>query len=82
MSTTTLERPYVVSELSPIQYKILNEIGTTLSKMGAKSDIMGTIMSWGDTLSDEDVAQYLKEANEKLIVKSEVDYEMGVIDAR
>jgi len=35
--------------------KIIQELLRSLSLLGAKSDLLGTVASWKDTLNDEDV---------------------------
>jgi hypothetical protein len=54
-----------IEKLTQEQYDIINELGTTLTKLGAKSDLVSIVMSWGDTLPQEDVLSYLKEWNSK-----------------
>ena len=50
--------------MSEIDLKIVQEINYALSLLGAKSDLLGTVGSWKDTLSDEDVLVGLKAWNE------------------
>lgn len=44
-------------------YEIIDEISRSISLLGGQSDILGTIGSWKDTLSDEDVLSCLKSWN-------------------
>ena len=43
---------------------ITNEICRALILLGAGSDLIGTVGSWGDSLPDEDVLSNLKGRNE------------------
>lgn len=43
--------------------EIMGEVYRILEKMGAKSDLLGTIGSYGDTMSDEDVLNNLRMFN-------------------
>lgn len=52
-----------MENIKAIQPQIISEIVSVLNKHGATSDIISIIASWGDTLSSEDVLQYLKEWN-------------------
>ena len=45
------------------QNEILNEIIKSISLLGAKSDLIGTLASWGDTQSDEEILNNLKSWN-------------------
>lgn len=50
--------------MSKLEIQIINEIVRSLSLLGAKSDLLGTVGSWKDTLSEEDVLAGLKAWNE------------------
>lgn len=50
--------------MSETDLKIVQELSYSLSLLGAKSDLLGTVGSWKDTLSDEDVLAGLKAWNE------------------
>ncbi|MCG8814043.1 hypothetical protein G1K66_12330 [Tenacibaculum finnmarkense] len=52
------------SEFSESQYEIISEIIKSTILLGAKSDLTGTISSWGDTISDKEVLSCLKSWNE------------------
>ena len=54
-----------ITKFSGAQYEIISEIATVIMNYGGKSDIVATIMSWGDTISDQLVLQMLKEYNHK-----------------
>ncbi len=43
---------------------IMVEAYKAMEKLGAKSDLLGTMGSFGDTLSDEEVLDFLKMWNE------------------
>ncbi len=43
---------------------IVNEIYRSLLLLGAKSDLLGTVGSWGDSLPEEDVLANLKGWND------------------
>lgn len=47
-----------------IETEIISEINKSLILLGAKSDLIGTISSWKDTLSDEQVLASLKSWNQ------------------
>ncbi|RQO30290.1 hypothetical protein DBR32_12000 [Taibaiella sp. KBW10] len=53
------------NEVNKQQMLIIKEIAVALSKLGANSDIISIVASWKDTLSDEDVLNYLKDWNSK-----------------
>jgi hypothetical protein len=49
---------------SQFNTEIVSELYRTLVLLGAGSDLLGTIGSWGDSLSDQDVLDNLKAWNE------------------
>ena len=51
-------------KLSKIQYKIVGELCKSISLLGGKSDLIGTISSWGDTLSESEVLALIKDWND------------------
>lgn len=54
----------VMSEdFSEIHHKIISEIGTLLSSLGADSGAMAAVMSWGDTQDSAATLQMLEEYN-------------------
>ena len=63
-----------IEKLTPLQYSILNEMSDLLSKLGAKSDILGVTGSYGDTLPSEDILQMLKGINQNIVVMSPAIY--------
>jgi hypothetical protein len=44
--------------------KIVNALLNSLALLGAKSDLLGTVASWGDTLSDNDILAGINAWNE------------------
>jgi hypothetical protein len=52
------------NKMSQIDLQIINEIVRSLSLLGGKSDILGTVGSWKDTMPDEDILAGLKAWNE------------------
>lgn len=58
-------------KFSKIHFKIINELGTLLSHLGADSGSMANVMSWGDTQDSEATYQNLKDWNEKFAKKKE-----------
>ena len=46
-----------------VEQEIRSEIYVAFEKLGAGSDLLATIGSWGDTLVDEEVLTLLKEWN-------------------
>ena len=43
--------------------EIVSELCTTIRMLGGKSDILATVGSWGDTLTDDEVLTHLREWN-------------------
>jgi len=43
-----------------ITYQIISEIYQAVELLGGESDLLGTIGSWGDTMSDEDTLSGLR----------------------
>lgn len=56
-------------KFSEIHHKIISEIGSVLSYLGANSGIMSNVMSWGDTQDSEETLQNLKDYREEYIKK-------------
>lgn len=52
------------SKFNESQNEILYEITKSISLLGAKSDLIGTLASWGDTQTDEETLNNLKSWNE------------------
>ena len=50
--------------MSEIDFKIVQELLNALSLLGAKSDLLGTVASWKDTLKDGDVLVSIRVWNE------------------
>lgn len=48
-----------------IRAELLTEINRAARRLGAKSDLLALIGSWGDTLSDEDVLHGLRRWNDR-----------------
>jgi hypothetical protein len=46
-----------------VPYQIIHELGRTIMDLGGKSDILSTVFSIGDTLSDEEVLEILQNYN-------------------
>lgn len=49
--------------------EIRNEIYKTCERLGAKSDLLCVLGSWGDTMEDEEVLQDLRTLNKVYVVK-------------
>lgn len=47
---------------------IRRELYKTIQLMGGKSDILGIVGSWGDTLPDEDILNGLRDYNDGLTI--------------
>ena len=47
-----------------VNHEIVNEIYRAFVLLGAESDLLGTVGSWGDSLSEEDVLSGLRCWNE------------------
>lgn len=54
-----------IEPLTQEQHAIKNEIADAMLKLGAKSDLISIVMSWGDTLPQNDILQMMKEWNSK-----------------
>lgn len=52
------------NNFKPIDFLIVSEINKSLALLGGKSDILGTVASWKDTLTDDEVLSHLKNWNE------------------
>jgi len=59
----TTENSLTIEQLSPVTYAIVGEIATALNTLGAKSDLMSIVMSWGDTLPEDQILSMLQEWN-------------------
>lgn len=59
-----------------IHPEIISELYRTLVLLGAGSDLLGTVGSWGDSLSDQDVLDNLKAWNAGTIreLKSRIEH--------
>lgn len=53
-----------IPKKSTIEYEIMYEISKAIEILGGKSDILSTIGSYGDTLSDKMVLLCLRQWNE------------------
>jgi len=53
-----------IEKLTPIQYKIVEQIVEAIDHLGGKNDLTVALTSWGDTLPEKDVLQMLTEWNE------------------
>ena len=54
----------VTSKFNEKQFEILSEIIKSAALLGGKSYLIGTIASWGDTITDDEVLGCLKSWNE------------------
>ena len=59
-----------INKLTETQHAIINEISTCLENLGASVGYFVAIHSWGDTQSDENVLQMLKDQNIASSLKS------------
>ena len=59
-----------ITKFTKTQYAIIEEIIKAAIDLGANSGLVANIASWGDTLSDEDTLQNLKDWNAKKFAKS------------
>ena len=60
-----------IEKLTPIQYKIVEQIIETIDILGGKNDCTAPFCSWGDTLPEKDVLQMLTQWNERNGSKNE-----------
>lgn len=54
-----------VQKLSDLQYQIVAEISEAIEKLGGDPELLAVIGSWGDTLTEDEVLQGLKEYNRR-----------------
>jgi hypothetical protein len=54
-----------IEKLSPIQYRIVEEIIEAIDILGGKNDLTTALCSWGDTLPQSEVLLMLKEWNRR-----------------
>lgn len=50
-----------ISKLTSTQYEIIQEIAKAINSLGGKSGLISPIVSWGDTLTDNEVLEQLKD---------------------
>ena len=62
-----------IEKLTPIQYKIVEQIIEAIDILGGKNDCTTPLCSWGDTLPEKDVLQMLTEWNERSRLKSNLN---------
>tara|TARA_R110001632_G_scaffold84567_1_gene186444 strand:+ start:2372 stop:2593 length:222 start_codon:yes stop_codon:yes gene_type:complete len=53
----------IYSKFNSIQFEIISEITKSTILLGAKSDLTGTVASWGDTQTDAEILISLKSWN-------------------
>ena len=54
-----------IEKLSETQIAIIDEISRAFDRLGAERGIFVALHSWGDTMSDLEVLQMLKEQNQQ-----------------
>ena len=54
-----------IEKLSETQIAIIDEISRAFDRLGAERGIFAALHSWGDTMSDLEVLQMLKEQNQQ-----------------
>ena len=55
----------IIEKLSDTQVAIIAEISRAFDRLGAERGIFVALHSWGDTMSDLEVLQMLKEQNQQ-----------------
>ena len=66
--------------MTNIKLEIVQELYRTLTLLGAESDLLGTVGSWGTSLPDDDVLANLKHWNQETVndLKARIEhYEMS-----
>ena len=58
-----------IEKLSETQIAIIDEISRAFDRLGAERGIFVALHSWGDTMSDLEVLQMLKEQNQQRLTK-------------
>ena len=60
----------------PVNHEIVSEIYHALVLLGAESDLLGTVGSWGDSLCEEDVLYGLRCWNEAALkeIKQRIEH--------
>lgn len=59
-----------ISKLTQTQYEIIAEIAKAAEKLGANSGLIANIMSWGDTLPDNEILDNLRDWNNRRFAKT------------
>ena len=59
-----------IEKLSDTQVAIIAEISRAFDRLGAERGIFAALHSWGDTMSDLEVLQMLKEQNQMMTTSS------------
>ena len=59
-----------IKKLSETQIAIIDEISRAFDRLGAERGIFAALHSWGDTMSDLEVLQMLKEQNQMMTTSS------------
>ena len=59
-----------IEKLSETQIAIIDEISRAFDRLGAERGIFAALHSWGDTMSDLEVLQMLKEQNQMMTTSS------------
>lgn len=54
-----------IETLTSTQYAIINELATALVDLGATSGLIAIVMSWGDTLPENEILDMLKDWNKR-----------------
>ena len=60
----------IIEKLSETQVAIIAEISRAFDRLGADRGIFAALHSWGDTMSDLEVLQMLKEQNDIMLANS------------
>ena len=60
----------IIEKLSETQIAIIDEISRAFDRLGAERGIFAALHSWGDTMSDLEVLQMLKEQNQMMTTSS------------
>ena len=59
-----------IEKLSETQIAIIDEISRAFDRLGAERGIFVALHSWGDTMSDFDILEMLKEQNQMMTTSS------------
>jgi len=61
-----------MNEMTETQLKIISQIYKAFEKLGAESDILAMVGSWGDTLPDDEILEMFRQHNKTGTIWKEI----------